>query len=337
MLTPGLLESLAGGRILDSGEAEAVMRFLLEPEASAPQKASILAFLRARGATAPELAGMARAIRAGGRQLPNPPDNVVDTCGTGGGSPSFNISTAAAILASAAGARVAKHGNRAVTSQCGSADVMDHLGIGSSDDLERLSRLLSGDGPGYGFAFLFAPYFYPGMAVVGPLRKELGFRTVFNQLGPLLNPAGAKRQVIGVLSAEIGPVMAEAARLLGAEDVWVAHGHDGMDEVSPCAPTTLWHATPEGVTTQVVEPADFGIQALRAEDIAPADTMEDAAQQIRAALRGKDQALTAALIPTAALALIAAGLAGSFAEAGEMAMAAVKDGRSGWQLYLMEK
>ncbi len=333
MLTPGQLESLAGGRILDSAEAEAVMRFLLDPEASAPQKASVLAFLRARGATAPELAGMARAIRAGGRQLPNPPENVVDTCGTGGGSPSFNISTGAAILASAAGANVAKHGNRAVTSKCGSADVVRALGLPVSDDFEAMSQRLTS----FGFEFLFAPFFYPGMAVVGPLRQELGFRTVFNQLGPLLNPAGARRQVIGVFSPEIGPVMAEAARLLGAEDVWVAHGHDGLDEASPCAPTTLWHATPEGVTTQIVEPADFGISALSSQDIAPADTAQGAALQVEAALTGQEPAYSAALIPTASLALVAAGLAASFAEAGAMAMAAIDDGRASTQLAALRQ
>jgi anthranilate phosphoribosyltransferase len=333
MLTPGLLESLAGGRILDSAEAEAVMRFLLDPEASAPQKASVLAFLRARGATAPELSGMARAVRAGGRQLPNPPENVVDTCGTGGGSPSFNISTGAAILASAAGAKVAKHGNRAVTSTCGSADVVRALGLSVSDDFEAMGRRLNS----LGFEFLFAPFFYPGMAVVGPLRQELGFRTVFNQLGPLLNPAGARRQVIGVFNPEIGPVMAEAARLLGAEDVWVAHGHDGLDEASPCAPTTLWHATPEGVTTQIVEPADFGISALSSQDIAPADTAQGAARQVEAALTGQEPAYSAALIPTASLALVAAGMAASFAEAGAMAMAAIEDGRASTQLAALRQ
>jgi len=328
MLTPGLLESLAGGRILDSAEAEAVMRFLLDPEASAPQKASVLAFLRARGATAQELSGLAKAIRSGGRRLSNPPENVVDTCGTGGGSPSFNISTGAAILASAAGAKVAKHGNRAVTSQCGSADVVRALGLPVSDDFEAMSGRLASRG----FEFLFAPFFYPGMAVVGPLRQELGFRTVFNQLGPLLNPAGARRQVIGVFSSDIGPVMAEAARLMGAEDVWVAHGHDGLDEASPCAPTTLWHAAGDGVTTQIVEPADFGIKALRSEAIAPGETAEDAAAQIESALKGENLAWSSALIPTAALALLAAGLAESFAEGGALARAAIEDGRASQHL-----
>jgi anthranilate phosphoribosyltransferase len=324
MFGTGLLEGLAGGRRMDRGEASEAMRGLLDPEVDAPLKSAFLAFLRARGASAEELAGFADAIREQGWPLLGGPYGLIDTCGTGGGAPSFNLSTGAAILAAAAGARVAKHGNRAVTSRCGSADVLEALGVEIADDHERHLRRLESAG----IAFLFAPHHYPGLAAVGPLRRQIGFRTVFNQLGPLLNPAGARRQVIGVFAPELGRPMAEAALLLGAEEAWVVHGEDGLDEASPCAPTRAWIAEDGKVRERTLLPKDFGQSDVDSGAIAPAECAEGAALMLRRALSGEDEVLLAALIPNAAIALIVGGLEDDLAAAADRAREAARSGRA---------
>jgi len=205
-------------------QATALMRHILAGDVSDAELSALLLALNARGETAAELAGFATAMREAATPLPLTPTEqaqVVDTCGTGGdASGSFNISTAAALVAAAAGAKVAKHGNRAITSACGSADVLEALGIPVQLAPQAAVAALRD----YGFCFLLAPSHHPALKAVMPVRRALGVRTVFNVLGPLLNPAGARRQVMGVYSARLVPVVAEALALLGAEHAMVVHG-----------------------------------------------------------------------------------------------------------------
>jgi anthranilate phosphoribosyltransferase len=220
-------------------QATALMRHILAGDVSDAELSALLLALNARGETAAELAGFATAMREAATPLPLTPTEqaqVVDTCGTGGdASGSFNISTAAALVAAAAGAKVAKHGNRAITSACGSADVLEALGIPVQLAPQAAVAALRD----YGFCFLLAPSHHPALKAVMPVRRALGVRTVFNVLGPLLNPAGARRQVMGVYSARLVPVVAEALALLGAEHAMVVHGDGGQDELALSGPSEI--------------------------------------------------------------------------------------------------
>lgn len=252
---------------LNLGEASSLMRTLLIGEASDIETAALLGALAARGETAAEIAGFALAMREAATPLPLTPAEqaeLVDTCGTGGdGSGTFNISTAAALVAAAAGAKVAKHGNRAVTSRCGSADVLEALGIPITLSPERAADALRR----HNFCFLLAPSHHPAMRAVMPVRRALGIRTVFNVLGPLLNPAGARRQVMGVYAARLVPVIAEAMTLLDITHAFVVHGATGtaagMDEFSLSGPSSVAeirkNAQGSAVHTVELAPQDLGL------------------------------------------------------------------------------
>jgi anthranilate phosphoribosyltransferase len=298
------LESLAGGG-LDRSAARQAMNAILEGGAPEGVVGAVIGVLLARPANPQELAGFADALRARSRPIAHGYPDLVDTCGTGGGPATLNLSTGAAIVAAAAGARVAKHGNRAVTSRCGSADVLEALGVRLSAEPERLAHLLSE----VGIVFLFAPHHHPGMALVGPVRKALGVRTVFNQLGPLANPAGARRQLVGVYRGDLVRPMAEALLLLGAErGTMVVHGEDGLDEVSPCAPTAFAEVSEDGVREGVLAPNDFDMAPLDPNEIMARDTLDRNAALLREALSRADRPVSRALIPNAAVALKLAGV-----------------------------
>ncbi len=313
-----VIESLVRREDLTPVTAAEVMGALMDGQVSEVQIAGFLIAMRAKGAKGPELAAFASAMRIRAVPLPSPPENLVDTCGTGGGIPSFNISTAAAIVASAAGAKVAKHGNRAMSSQCGSADVLEALGVTLISDPVRLSDILHE----VGLAFMFAPMHHPAMKHVGPVRKALGVRTVFNQLGPLLNPAGASAQIIGVYDPALGSPMAEASGLLGTKRFWIVHGSDGMDELSPCAPSTLWEAGGE----RTVSPNDFGVASVYAEALAPGDTVEQNATILREAISDVQSKRASAILPSSAAAIYLAGLTSSLIEAADLAREAIRSG-----------
>lgn len=313
-----IIESLLHGEDLSPTAAGEAMGAILDGEATPEAVAGFLIALRAKGAAASELANFVTELRKRARQVPNPPEGLVDTCGTGGGIPSFNLSTAAAIVASAAGACVAKHGNRAVTSACGSADVLEALGVRLVDDPAAQSRLLRE----VGLAFLFAPAHHPALGKVGPIRKALGVRTVFNQLGPLANPAGARVQVIGVYDPALAQSMAEAAAALGADKVWVVHGDDGMDEISPCTSTQVW----DGSTAFRIGPGDFGVSPVDAAHVAPGATPAENAAMLREAISDARSPRSLAVMPGAAAALYLGGHAPSLREAAEMAREAVDKG-----------
>jgi len=259
--------------------------------------AGFLTALQVKGAKGGHLAGFAQALRRLGNRVDFGTPNLVDTCGTGGGSPSFNISTGAALLAAGSGAKVAKHGNRAVTSRSGSADVLAALGIGITGDEAKLKECMDRTG----FAFLFAPFHYQTMKNLAPIRAKLGVRTVFNQLGPLLNPAGAKRQIIGVYDDRLLEPTAQALELLGSEKSLVVHGEDGLDELSPVSPTRVrWAGRDED---EIWRPDEFLSQALQAEDIAPGQEPSDSAARILEGLSRPDSTAYKALLPSAATAV----------------------------------
>ncbi len=283
---------------------------------------AFLAAMRMKGATGDELCGFAERMRAHAVRHDFGAGGLVDTCGTGGGRPTFNLSTAAAILASAAGAKVAKHGNRAVTSKCGSADVLSALGVPIEGSAEELGRRIEV----FGMAFLFAPSHHPAMRHVGPVRRALGFQTFFNLLGPLSNPAGAMRQMVGVsLESAVGPV-AEALMKLGTERSFVVRGEDGLDEVSPVAATEYHEVRDGGVEVGRWVPGDFGVSGLTEADLAQGETLEENAEILRQALSPGGGNRTEAVVPNASVALVLGGRAGSVAEAAALARECVRSG-----------
>lgn len=266
---------------LSAPQAGALLGRILAGEASDVELASLLGGMSARGETAPELAGFAASMRNAATLLPldaHERDGLVDTCGTGGdGTGTFNISTAAALVAAAAGVKIAKHGNRAVTSRCGSADVLEALGIPIT-----LTPTAAGEAlRQHNFCFLLAPAHHPALKAVLPVRRALGVRTIFNVLGPLLNPAGARRQVMGVYAARLVPVVAEAMVQLGIRHAFVVHGDGGLDELSLSGPSFVAEvnlvpgvAGDTQIKTYNVTPEDVGLQraplsALRGGETAP--------------------------------------------------------------------
>lgn len=299
------------------------MSALTSGAATDAQIGAALGALRGRGVwDAEELAAFARVIRGRASNIQHPFPDLVDTCGTGGGAPSFNISTAAAIVASACRVRIAKHGNRAVTSACGSADVLESLGVSIQTDEGSLVAMLESIGIG----FLYAPSFHPAMATVGRARRELGFRTVFNVLGPLANPLGAQMQLVGVYEPQLLRPVAEALRLLGSQRAIIAHGEDGLDEISPCAPTQvaiLWEGE---VREETWRPSDFGIEPLSATHIAPAATLEGNAELLLEAITDADSPRSLAILPSAACAIWISGKTASLGEAVDRGREAITHG-----------
>lgn len=256
MTTAGLLEKLNRREDLSMAEAEAAMEEIMNGRMTPSQIGGLLMALRLKGERPQELVGFARAMRAHALALGHVPLRVFDTCGTGGdGLGTINVSSMAAVVAAACGVPVAKHGNRSVSSQCGSADLFEGLGVTVAASPSVVSRCLTH----VGLAFLFAPVFHPSMKHAGPTRRELGVRSVFNLLGPLTNPAGAVRQLVGVPRPDLTELMARALASLGAEHAWVVHGADGLDEVSTTGYTKVSECRAGAVRTFFVHPSEFGV------------------------------------------------------------------------------
>ena len=261
------------GRDLDREEMHAVFGEVMDGTASDVQKSAFLVALRMKGETPEEITGAALAMRERVTPLNVDRERLVDTCGTGGdGRGTFNISTIAALVAAAAGANVAKHGNRAVSSACGSADLLLALGVHIDLDASRMSRVLEETG----IAFLFAPKLHPAMGAVAPIRRELGVRTIFNLLGPLTNPAFARRQVLGVYAAHLVEVIARVLLALGADHAMVVHSHDGLDEISISAPTHVCEIRGGEIRDYTLEPESLGVERAPIEEIAGGDSTENA-------------------------------------------------------------
>jgi anthranilate phosphoribosyltransferase len=321
------------GESLARAEARAVMTEVLSGQCSDAQIAALLVALHMKGETVEEIVGFAEAIRgaatplavAGGTTIDvsgTERDALVDTCGTGGdASGTFNISTATALVAAGAGVRVAKHGNRSVTSKCGSADVMEALGVKITLPAARVAECLRE----VGIAFLFAPAMHSAMKYVQPARRELRLRTVFNLLGPLTNPAHASAQMVGVYSDELVDKVAEALSMLGLRRALVVHGEDGLDEITISGLTRVAEVRDGQVWSYEVTPEEFGFRRAGLEAIAGGDAAENA-QIIREVLEGKKSACRDVVLLNAAATLVAAGRANHLSEAVPLAAESIDAG-----------
>jgi anthranilate phosphoribosyltransferase len=318
-----VITKLLDGKELARAEARAVMDQIMRGEATPAQIGGFLVALRAKGETPDEIAGCAEAMRE--HVLPVRPrrEDLVDTAGTGGdGAHTINISTAAALVAAAAGAAVAKHGNRAVSSACGSADVLEALGF----MLEQQPRRIEQSIDELGFGFLFAPSHHPAMRHAALVRKELATRTVFNVLGPLTNPAGARAQVVGVYSPQLVRTLAEVLARLGARRAFVVHGAGGIDELSPVGPNLLCEVVDGAVHERELDPeAELGIPRCTVDELRGGLPEENAAA-IRKVFAGADGGRRNAVLLNAAGAIAAAGHAADLREGLELARSAIDSG-----------
>jgi anthranilate phosphoribosyltransferase len=305
-----LLEKLHRREDLTEIEASAAMAEMMDGRAQPSQIAGLLIALRMKGERPREIVGLARAMRERATKLSRTFRPVFDTCGTGGDrAHTFNVSTVAAVVVAACGLRVAKHGNRSVSSRCGSADLLEALGINITATPDVVERCLDEAG----IAFFFAPIFHPSMRHVGPTRKELGIRTAFNLLGPLTNPAGATRQLVGVPRPELTELVARSLALLGAERAWVVHGADGLDEISTTGYTKVSECRDGAVNTFYVHPSDFNLAKAAPEALRGGDAAENAAIA-RRVLEGESGAPRDIVLLNAGVSLLIAGAAGTVQE-----------------------
>jgi anthranilate phosphoribosyltransferase len=318
-----VIRRLAMGSPLSSEELTAAFDRVMAGDATPAQVAAVLIGLRVKGETGAEVAAVVRALRRAMVPLSaEHPAELVDTCGTGGGSvQTFNISTAAALLAAGDGVRIAKHGNRSFTTQCGSADVLEALGVKIDVPVPVMERALRDAG----IVFMFAPLMHPAMRFVGPVRRELAIPTVMNIVGPLANPAGAGRQVIGVGDADRAPLLAAALAELGTEHALVVHG-EGMDEISPLGPTRVREVRGGRSQEWTIDPAKFGFAPATAAELAGGPPPANA-EAVLSVLGGKGTpGATAAVVLNAAAALYVGGAVPSYEAGVERAKAAVRSG-----------
>jgi anthranilate phosphoribosyltransferase len=317
-----LLGKLIGGENLAFGEMQSAMDGIMEGRWTPAQIAGFLIALRIKGETPEEIAAAAHTLRSKAVAVPVSRPNVIDTCGTGGDhSGTFNISTAAAVVAAAAGASVAKHGNRAISSRCGSANVLQELGVNLELTPEQVGACVDRVGVG----FLFAPKLNPAMKHVAGPRQELGQRTIFNLMGPLLNPARARRQLIGVFDNKLTRVLAEVLQRLDSEHVLIVSSSDGLDEISLCAPTKVAELKNGVVSEYVLNPQEFGFSLATKEDLLGGDAPQNAAilLEIFGGAKGPKRDI---VVLNAAAALYVSGLATSIKEGVAKARQALDSG-----------
>jgi anthranilate phosphoribosyltransferase len=323
------LARLLDGHDLSRAEAREVMDQIMRGDATPGQIGGFLVALRLKGETADEISGCAEAMRA--HVLPVKPirDDLVDTAGTGGdGGKTFNISTAAALVAAAAGAGVAKHGNRSISSQSGSADVLESLGFDLDLAPERIALSIDE----LGFGFMFAPTHHPSMKHAAPVRRELAARTVFNVLGPLTNPAGARAQVVGVYSPTLVPTIARVLAQLGARRAFVVHGAFGVDELSPAGPNLLCEVIDGDVHEREIDPVELGVERCAPEELRGGSADENA-EAIRQVFAGGDGGRRSAILLNAAGAIAAGGHAKDLQEGLGYAREALDSGAAAERLH----
>lgn len=318
------LQQLAEGFSLTGSDAAAAFGVVMRGEATPGQIGALLMGLRVKGETAEEVAGAALALRSAMVRLPaTEPDGLVDTCGTGGGRVgTLNVSTAAAFVVAGAGVRVAKHGNRSFTSRSGSADVLEALGIDITLSPERAARVLESAG----IVFLFAPTYHPAMRHVAPVRRELAALTIMNLVGPLVNPAGVRRQVVGVADPARAPLVAGALARLGAVHALVLHAEVGMDEVSPSGRTHAWEVREGNVEEWTIDPAEHGLGSDDLPGLAGGEPAENA-ERIERLFRGQGSApVRCTVLLNAAAALYVSGYGWTLAEAAKRAAESLESG-----------
>jgi anthranilate phosphoribosyltransferase len=319
------IDTLASRTDLSADQTAEVLGEIMRGEVSETQIAGFLIALRTKGETVQELAGLARTMRALATHVPVDRDDLLDTAGTGGGRSTFNVSTTAALIAAGAGCAVAKHGNRSATSRSGSADLLEALGARIGLGPEGVARCIEEAG----FGFMFAPAHHQATRFVIPVRRELAVRTIFNLLGPLTNPAGARRQLIGVSDPRFLDTIAGALASLGVDRALVVASEDGLDEISAVAPTSVVEVNGEEIRRFTLEPADVGITAERgaeAERATEGGTPAHNAAVTRAILEGEDGLSTDLAAINAGAAIYAAGRSETIAAGVEMARAALEDG-----------
>lgn len=319
------ITKIVEGESLTSSEAEEVMRTIMSGKAAPSQLASFLTALRVKGETVEEITSFARVMREFAARINPRVDGIlVDTCGTGGDKiKTFNISTAAAFVASGAGVPIAKHGNRSVTSKAGSADVLEAIGVKIDLGPKEVERCIEK----IGFGFMLAPVFHGAMKHAAPVRQEIGIRTVFNILGPLTNPAGAKAQVLGVYDRGLTKKLADVLRELGVEHAMVVHGLDGLDEISNVGRTQISELRNGEVSTYVVDPGDFGFDLAKPEEIQGYDRDRNAAILLKI-LTGGDGPRRDVVLMNSAAAMIVGGKASDFMEGVEVARDSIDGGKA---------
>ena len=319
---PLLIEKLVRHEDLTTDEAAQAMREVMEGRATPASLGALLSALVMKGERPAEVVGFARTMGDHAVKLAAPAGDVFDTCGTGGDrSGTFNISSAAAVVVAACGVKVAKHGNRSVSSRCGSADVFEQLGVNISAPAPVVERSLHEAN----IAFFFAPTFHPSMKHAAQTRRELGVRTAFNLLGPLTNPAGARRQIVGVPRPELADLVARALLMLGADRAWVVHGVDGIDEISTTGYTRVLECRDGTVNTFYVHPAEFGIPKASPVDLQGGDAAQNASI-VQDVLDGQHGAARDVVLLNAGAALFVAGAASSVRDGIGMAASAVDRG-----------
>ena len=322
-----ILHRLAHGAALSAAQTEAAFDLMMRGHATPAQIGGLLMAMRVRGETVEEITGAVRAMRA--HLVPvAAPDGAIDTCGTGGdGARTLNISTAVAFVVAGCGVPVAKHGNRAVSSRSGAADVLEALGVNLEPPLETLSRAIHEARVG----FLFAPRHHGATRHVGPSRRELGTRTLFNLLGPLANPAGARRQLLGVFGAEWLAPVAEVLRALGSERAWIVHGEDGLDELTTTTRSFVAELRDGAITRFEVSPEQAGLPRAAPEDLKGGDARDNAAA-LRALLRGKAGPYRDIVVLNAAAALLVAGRAETLWHGADLARRSIDYGAAAARL-----
>jgi anthranilate phosphoribosyltransferase len=322
----GAIHKLAFREPLTADDAQAAFEIVMRGEATAVQVAALLSALRATGESVDVVAGVVRALRdAMVTLVAEDPDGLVDTCGTGGGAvATFNISTVAAIVAAGAGVRIAKHGNRSFTTRCGSADVLEALGVEIDVSVSTMEASLRDAG----IVFMFAPLMHPAMRHVGPVRRELGIPTVMNIVGPLANPARAGRQVVGVSDLERAPILAGALSALGTTHAMVVFGEPGLDEVSPLGPTHVVDVRKGTTTRWTIHPDEHGFRKIALDDLAGSEPAENA-RIIVTLLDGKGPpGARAATLLNAAAAIYVSGRVRSFTEGVGAAKKSIDSGQA---------
>jgi len=318
-----LIDKVANGNALTVSEAEAAFDVMMSGMATPSQIGGFLMALRVRGETVDEITGAVRTMRAKMTRVKAPSD-ALDIVGTGGdGSGSYNISTCSAIVAAGAGLHIAKHGNRSLSSKSGAADTLAALGVNIEMSPQKISQCINEAGVG----FMFAPAHHAAMRHVGPSRVELGTRTIFNLLGPLSNPAGVSKQIIGVFSKDWVEPLAHVLKQLGSDRIWVTHGQGGLDEITPTGTTWVSELKDGEVTSFEIEPEDAGVKRWTLEDLKGGEPAENAAA-LRDVLAGAKNAFRDASIMTAGAALVVADKAADLKTGTEMAGAAIDDGRA---------
>lgn len=328
MNIPSLIKKLIARQDLTEDESFAAITAMLSGTFTEGQIGAYLATLSAKGETIAEIAGAARAMRAAATRVQSLASNTLDTVGTGGdGGITFNISTTVAFVAAGAGATVAKHGNRASSGKSGSADCLECLGFNLNAAPELMEQALNE----IGITFMFAPSFHKAMRFAGPVRKQLGVRTLFNLLGPLTNPAGAQCQVLGVYREELTEKLAQVLRRLGCRRGFVVHGLDGMDELTTTTETRIAEVTPEGVSSRLFKPEELGIPRTSMDELRGGDASANAAI-VREVLSGEKGPKRDIVLLNAAFCLVAAGKTADPAEGLVLAAEAIDSGRAMRQL-----